>query len=383
MHVALVLMTGNRNFAGGVPAVTWQRASYLIEKGYDVSIICGAEMDWYIPEVREGIHIYPVKPPIGRLDSWFMRRHATRAPGFLRALGNGLHAAQARKPIDLVDLQDGSGILGAGPFCHKHRIPMTFTIHGSAALNPAPRPWLGRALHVHYEKLAWRHAKLVLPVSKFISSVGKRFGEFEAKVRVVPNTVQDSWLESGRSRTIDDDLTRPIKLLFLARLAPEKRPEDMLHAMAKVPPDVAHLRIVGGGSMDEPMQALAHKLGIEDRVTFEGFVSDREKIEEFLKQADAFVFPTEFEAMSIALLEAMAFGLYPIASDIAPNAELLPAKYLFPLGDHSELAKRILELSQDRSKLEPARIEMLILAEQFRIEAVYGRLEEVYSEAAQ
>lgn len=382
MHVALVLMTGNRDFAGGVPAVTWQRASYLVQKGHEVSIICGAQHDWYMPEVRDNVHIYPVRPPIGRIDSWFMRRHATRAPGFLRALGRGLQSAHARKALDIVDLQDGAGILGAGPFCRSHNVPMTFTIHGSAALNPAPRPWLGRALHIRYENMAWRQAKLVLPVSKFISSAGKRFGDFDAKIRVVPNTVQESWLLAGRERRIESASNLPLRLLFLARLAPEKRPKDMLHAMQKVPQDVAHLQIVGGGSLEEPMRKLARQLGLENRVTFSGFVSDRSRIEEYLNQADAFVFPTEFEAMSIALLEAMAFGLYPIASDIGPNAELLPAKYLFPLGDSDKLAERIRELAADRSKLEPARSEMLSLADQYRIETVYERLESAYNEAA-
>lgn len=382
MHIALVLMTGNRDLAGGVPAVTWQRANYLVQKGHEVSIICGAQGDWYMPEVRDNVHIYPIRPPVGRIDSWFMRRQATRAPGFLRALGKGLERAHARRAVDLVDLQDGAGILGAGPFCRKHGIPMTFTIHGSAALNPAPRPWLGRALHIHYERLAWRQARLVLPVSKFISSAGSRFGDFDAKIRVVPNTVHDSWLRAGRDRKVDPNSNEPLRLLFLARLAPEKRPEDMLYAMQKVSPELAHLQIVGGGSMEDSMRALAKRLAIEDRVTFEGFVSDRSRIESFLRQADAFVFPTEFEAMSIALLEAMAFGLYPIASNIEPNAELLPAKYLFPLGDTAKLAEQIGELAKDRSMLEAARKEVVALAEQYRVEAVYARLEDLYKEAA-
>lgn len=381
MHVALALMTGNRTFAGGVPAVVWQRARYLRQQGHDVSIVCSSHGEWRSPELRSGIHIYPVRPPIGRLDSWFARRLATRCPLYLRSLSNGLDRAHSRLPLDLVDLQDGPGILGAARFCRRRGLPMSFTIHGSAALNPAPRPAAGRALHIRYEAAAWARAAVVLPVSRYISTAGRRFGNFDSKVRIVPNTVQDAWLRAGRGRTLDVQ-AGPLRLLFLARIAAEKRLETALDAMARLEAGVAVLDVVGGGELEAPMRRRAQELGLDNRVRFHGFLSERTDVERRLLAADAFVFPTEFEAMSVALLEAMAFGLYPVASDIPSNAEILPDSYLVPLGDAEAMAARVRTAAEDRDRIRSARTELFEIASRFRPELVYPGLEEAYRDAA-
>lgn len=73
----------------------------------------------------------------------------------------------------------------------------------------------------------------------------------------------------------------------------------------------AHLRIFGGGKQ-EPYENLIADLGIQDKVTIEGFVKGPHAK---LAQADLFVFPSRFEGMPNALLEAMSLGLPVISTD--------------------------------------------------------------------
>lgn len=379
MHVAYVLMTGNPQFAGGVPAVALQRARHMVRQGYRASIVCSAHQSWRDPTTIDGVQVYPVRPPIGRIDDWFQRKLWTRCPTFLRALESGLEAAHAQSPVDLIDLQDGPAILGVEPFAARHRVPIVFTVHGSASLNPAKRPELGRRLHVRYEKRAWQIARKVLPVSPFIGSVGAKYGDYQDKTVVVPNTVREEWLEKGAGRTFDIPLL-PLRLLFLGRMAPEKRPETVLHALARIPKFAATVDFVGNGPLEDRMKALAHDLGVQDRVRFHGFVEDRERIERFLLESDAFVFPTEFEAMSVALLEAMSFGLYPIASNIAPNQFLLPNQFLFPVGDSLALADRIVDLARNPGALAAAAPTLLELAADFRPGKIYEAMAQLYEE---
>jgi len=59
---------------------------------------------------------------------------------------------------------------------------------------------------------------------------------------------------------------------------------------------------------------------LEDSVIFLG---NRDDVPELLSVIDIFVFPTLFEGMSNALMEAMANGLPIIATDIPENRELI------------------------------------------------------------
>ncbi len=72
----------------------------------------------------------------------------------------------------------------------------------------------------------------------------------------------------------------------------------------------------------EALQALAKALGIAKRVTFLGWQSRTDLIEQY-KKASLFLFPSRHEGMPNALLEAMASGLPVIATCIAGNEELV------------------------------------------------------------
>ncbi|MDQ1597363.1 MAG: hypothetical protein QOI70_787, partial [Microbacteriaceae bacterium] len=84
-------------------------------------------------------------------------------------------------------------------------------------------------------------------------------------------------------------------------------------------------------------------LGIEDRVTFTGYVTD-EELRGMLTRATVFAMPSIAELQSIATMEAMASGL-PI---VAANAMALPHLvhegengYLFEPGNSSDLAAKL------------------------------------------
>ncbi|MDO4740287.1 MAG: glycosyltransferase [Eubacteriales bacterium] len=84
----------------------------------------------------------------------------------------------------------------------------------------------------------------------------------------------------------------------------------------------AQLMLLGGGKT-ELYRKLARELGIENSVTFQGFVKNPHGL---LKQADLFVFPSRFEGMPNALLEAMSLGL-PVVSTDCPSG---PREILAP-----------------------------------------------------
>src|SRR5262249_10264896 len=78
----------------------------------------------------------------------------------------------------------------------------------------------------------------------------------------------------------------------------------------------ARIVLVGDGPRTEAWKALARELGVEDAVSFPGRV---EKAAPFLEAADVYVAPSHFEGISLALLEAMAWRLPVVASDVPGN----------------------------------------------------------------
>ncbi|MFO1322677.1 MAG: glycosyltransferase family 4 protein [Burkholderiales bacterium] len=84
----------------------------------------------------------------------------------------------------------------------------------------------------------------------------------------------------------------------------------------------AHLLVVGRDRHPARYAALARRLGVADRVTFAGAQTDPRP---FYGAADAFVLPTLYDALSNAVLEAMACGLPVVTSDRCGAGELVAA----------------------------------------------------------
>jgi len=82
-----------------------------------------------------------------------------------------------------------------------------------------------------------------------------------------------------------------------------------------------HLRLIGGGTRDSNLRALAGELGIEKHVEWTGSVND---IGRELARLDVFAFSVHTaEGLGIALVEALAAGLPAVASDVGACREVL------------------------------------------------------------
>ncbi len=128
---------------------------------------------------------------------------------------------------------------------------------------------------------------------------------------------------------------------FVGRLAPQKRLQDVIWAFQLLHQlvDNARLVLIGSGPERDALSELATRFGCRDRIVFAGH---REDASALMAAFDAFVLGSDFEGMSNSLMEAMSLGLPCIASDIAPNRELITdgeTGLLFPVGKSPDLAK--------------------------------------------
>ena len=164
----------------------------------------------------------------------------------------------------------------------------------------------------------------------------------------------------------------------VGRLAAVKNYGLLLRAVAASGLDV-HVVLAGEGPERAALAALANSLGIAARVHLLGHCNDVDRV---LGAFDVFVLPSFSEGMSNTLLEAMAAGLPPIASDVGGNGEIVRDGLdgrLFPNDDESGLAACLAALCHDdaqRARLGAAARERVQSA--FDIRHMVERYEQLY-----
>lgn len=108
------------------------------------------------------------------------------------------------------------------------------------------------------------------------------------------------------------------------------------------------LTLAGSGEMGDRLLDLAARNGISDRVTLTGPLAGPAAVRAKLVESDLFVLPSRAEGIPRALLEAMAARLPAIGSDVGAMPDLLPARWIVPVGDEYALEQSILEFASDR-----------------------------------
>ena len=154
------------------------------------------------------------------------------------------------------------------------------------------------------------------------------------------------------------------KLLFVGRISPNKRHDDLLRMFAYYRAAIdreAQLLLVGSwGDHREyyaRLRELQRALGLETAVTFTGGVSLAALVA-YYREADAFVSLSEHEGFGVPLLEAMRFDLPVVAYDAAAVGETVGgAGVLLHERDLAQAAEAAALVSEDaalRTKLAAA-----------------------------
>ena len=123
----------------------------------------------------------------------------------------------------------------------------------------------------------------------------------------------------------------------VGRFSPPKNHRFLLQVfacIARTTPS-AKLLLVGDGSLRGSIEQQANALGIRDQIIFTGVRSD---IPQLLQAMDVFLFPSLYEGLSIAIIEAQAAGLPCLISDSIPEeCKKTELVHLLPLSQSADI----------------------------------------------
>ncbi len=184
------------------------------------------------------------------------------------------------------------------------------------------------------------------PIHRFINCLLSRITTVHVAVSqsVRNELVRADHVKSKKTRVIVNGIdlaailprgTRPFRdiphIISVARLFPQKDHATLLKALALIKRPW-RLRVVGIGPLQSELRSLAERLHIAARIEWLG---ERQDVPGLLADSDVFCFPSKYEGLGLAAIEAAAAGVPLISSNLPCLHELLHKDDVtfVPIGD--------------------------------------------------
>jgi glycosyltransferase involved in cell wall biosynthesis len=234
-------------------------------------------------------------PPLGR-GIWLMKRFAPDIIHTHSPFGPGLEALLASKIF------------------HKPLVGTNHTPYSEfIGCGPVPFRWLAR-LASRYSAWYYNRCLFVSAPSKSLIEEMQKNG-LRANSEAISNPIDLARFSPAKNSEEKAELKRrfgfsPHTILYTGRLAPEKRIDIIIKALASAKQNVPDISFVlaGHGIAENFLRNLANELGLKKEVKFLGFVS-RSTLPLIYKASDLFVIMSTAESQSLSLMQAMASGL--------------------------------------------------------------------------
>lgn len=239
----------------------------------------------------------PWPPPV---DGWFGLNNLACARG-LAARGLGRAGRVIYWAIDFVPERFGDGSLTRS----YDRLDALCCRQADARFELSDAALEGRSRR-HGLSPVERASARVVPLGAWIDSV--------------PKTAADGWRER--------------RIVFVGSLVERQGVATLIEALALLADREVQFAadIVGQGPLEAELRSSAARLGLEDRVSFHGFVAD-DRLEAILAAASVAVAPYDTDSSSFTrfadpgkLKAYLAAGLPIVTTDVPPNADELATK---------------------------------------------------------
>ncbi len=301
-HVVQVVQEFSQR--GGIESVAFELERAWKAAGVSTSVIaCSVPQETSARTQR----VLPWLAGLGTRGRWRYVGRALAMPAFSVASTLAIRRLRARGTVVI-----SHGDSFAGDVCVVHAVNKASLVAKTAAgdrrwmLNPM-HAWVGLRDRVMIGGLRFR--RYVALSERVARELEEHYAVPGDRISVIPNGVNlerfspmpDDRADTRRALGIPADA--PL-LLFVGHEFERKGLAFVLEALALLGPEV-RLVVVGAGNV-ESFSRVARERAVDGRVVFTG---PRRDLPQLYRAADAFVFPTFYEAFPLVCMEAMACGL--------------------------------------------------------------------------
>jgi glycosyltransferase involved in cell wall biosynthesis len=401
MHILVANNLYPPIMAGGAELIVAYLCEELVRRGHRVTVVstCGPEMEPYPTEIRNGVEVIRFFPP-----NLYWSFERDREPGMRkwiwhardawnRKAGQRLNAILAASRPDIMHSHVIDGMSAAIWRRAKHHgIPVVHTAHDYHLLCPRAfmltgdwklcvRPSAKCRLYRNWHLVTTRYVDLFTSPSQFLLDKHLDAGLASARHAVVANGIpQPEDIELVRSMRRRQSRYR---FLMLSRLTVEKGIDIVIDAVAKLPKDTpVQVAIAGKGPLEDRVRTAA---AADPRITYLGYISGQEKLQAMTNAGWLLIPSLWYENAPVAIVEAAAYGLGVVGSDIGAIPEFVEkgrTGQLFPAGNADALARLMCNLAQSPAALPGLADHSRALANRYTVAGMVDQYEAHYRDLA-
>lgn len=306
-------------------------ANALATRGYNITLYTLPNHNKLLPDLDRRIEVVklPFKGKLGYyLNASFIRN------------------AIKKRPVDLVNSHYASGYGTLARLVGRH--PLVLAVFGSDVFDyPFRSRWNMRTIIRNLDC-----ADIITSTSQVMADKVRAFYNRDREIYITPFGVD---LELFYPRPCDK--TDRFEIGIIKKIEAIYGFDVLLHAMKRLIDEYGmeriHLSAYGRGSKAEYFASLAKDMGLEDFVSFCGFVRN-EDVPKVLSGLDVACFPSVVdESFGVAIVEAMACGVPVVASDALGFTEVIEdgvTGLIVPQKDEIALAEALYKVYQMSSE---------------------------------
>jgi 1,2-diacylglycerol 3-alpha-glucosyltransferase len=291
---------------GGVETHVKELSEWLVKKGHKVEVVCADPTNQYSKfEIINGVEVHRFFC-FAPYDSYFF------APQIIMYLKN--------KSYDIVHAHNYRAFpmflsaLAFQPDSSKKYI-ITTHLGFSKTLKI-----LYRIYNLFFGNYICKKAFKIIIVSPAEIFEIPFINKYQNKIIFIPNGVDLKKLSPPyveNTRTIEK-----FNILFVGRIEKLKGLDNLIEIANNIHDLPFHIIIVGDGPYWNHCENSVKNMKIEDKIIFKGRISEHELLRTY-SQSHIFLLLSEYEAHSIALTEAMSFGIVPIVTNVGGNSYIV------------------------------------------------------------
>lgn len=342
---------GVPNIMGGVETHCEELFPRIVAKGIEVHLIRRKRYVHDTLKEYKGIHLIDIVAPKKKAFEAIV--HTFLAVWQAKRLHADLIHIHAIGPALMVPL---ARLLG---------LKVVFTHHGPD-YERAKWGKLAKTFLKLGERWGCRYAHEVIVISQVIQDlIADKYGRKDTHLIhngvVAPDYIEDTaYLE-------ELGIEKGNYILSVGRFVPEKNYHQLIRCFSSVTTGMCRLVLAGDANIEDSYSRNLKQMAKVNNVVLTGFIKGK-KLHALLTHAKCFVLPSSHEGLPIALLEAMAYRLPIIASNIPANIEVgLDGKSYFHLNDEQELTdkiRRVISAPLQRISYPMERYDWDVIAEQ-------------------